>query len=58
MVPRVGRHLLEIGSADNVGEKLDRLMHFYRKGLDEIGWNKYSVISVAYDGQVVCRKRK
>lgn len=58
LVPRVGHHLLEIGSADNVSGKLDRLMNFYKKGLDEIGWNKYSVISVAYDGQVVCRKRK
>ena len=32
-------------------------MNFYEKGLDNVGWNKYRSISVAYDGQVVCKKR-
>ena len=58
LVPRVGDHLLIIGTADNVEDKLDRLMNFYEKGLDNVGWNKYRSISVAYDGQVVCKKRK
>ncbi len=58
LVPRVGDHLLIIGTADNVEDKLDRLMNFYEKGLDNVGWNKYRSISVAYDGQLVCKKRK
>jgi len=58
LVPRVGNHLLILGTADNVENKLERLMNFYEKGLDNVGWNKYSSISVAYDGQVVCKKRK
>ena len=58
LVPRVGDHLLILGTADNVEDKLDRLMNFYEKGLDNVGWNKYRSISVAYDGQVVCKKRK
>ena len=57
LVPRVGDHLLILGTADNVEEKLERLMNFYEKGLDNVGWNKYRSISVAYDGQVVCKKR-
>lgn len=57
LVPRVGDHLLIIGTADNVEQKLERLMNFYEKGLDNVGWNKYRSISVAYDGQVVCKKR-
>jgi len=56
MVPRVGAHLLEIGTPADAAEKLDRLYAFYTEGLNEIGWDKYSRISVAYDGQVVCRK--
>ena len=56
-VPRVGDHLLILGTADNVEQKLERLMNFYEKGLDNVGWNKYRSISVAYDGQVVCKKR-
>lgn len=58
LVPRVGYHILEIGTAQDVPVKLDRLMNFYEKGLDNVGWNKYSRISVAYQNQVVCRKRK
>ena len=58
LVPRVGDHLLILGTADNVEDKLARLMNFYEKGLDNVGWNKYRSISVAYDGQVVCKKRK
>ena len=57
LVPRVGDHLLVLGSADNIESKLDRLMNFYEKGLDNVGWNKYRSISVAYDNQVVCKKR-
>ena len=58
LVPRVGDHLLVLGTADNVEKKLERLMNFYTKGLDNVGWNKYRSISVAYDNQVVCKKRK
>lgn len=58
LVPRVGDHLLILGTAENVESKLERLLNFYEKGLDNVGWNKYRSISVAYEGQVVCKKRK
>jgi cell division protein FtsQ len=58
LVPRVGDHLLILGTADNIEDKLERLMNFYEKGLDNVGWNKYRSISVAYENQVVCKKRK
>ena len=58
LVPRVGDHLLILGTADNVEAKLDRLLNFYEKGLDNVGWNKYRSVSVAYENQVVCKKRK
>lgn len=57
IVPRVGNHLLCIGSADNVGDKLELLKEFSLEGLNRIGWNKYSTVSVAFDGQIVCRRR-
>jgi cell division protein FtsQ len=58
LVPRVGDHLLILGTADNVENKLERLMNFYHNGLDNIGWNSYRSVSVAYENQVVCKKRK
>ena len=57
LVPRVGEHLLILGTAQDIEHKLERLMNFYKNGLDNVGWNKYSSISVAYDNQVVCKKR-
>ena len=45
-----------MGSLDNFQEKLKRLRTFYREGLERVGWNKYRIISLAYDGQVVCTK--
>ena len=56
LYPRVGQHIIELGSVDNFQEKLSRLRIFYREGLERVGWNKYKRISLAYDGQVVCTK--
>ena len=58
LVPRVGDHLLILGTADNVEDKLERLMNFYHNGLDNIGLISYRSVSVAYENQVVCKKRK
>ena len=57
LVPRVGNHLLVLGEPSDYEEKFDRLMNFYEDGLGVIGWNKYSSISVAFNNQVVCKKK-
>lgn len=56
LYPRVGQHIIELGSVNGFQEKLGRLRTFYREGLERVGWNKYSKISLAYDGQVVCTR--
>ena len=56
LYPRVGQHVIELGSVNGFQEKLSRLRTFYREGLERVGWNKYKKISLAYDGQVVCTK--
>ena len=56
LYPRVGQHVIQLGSADNFQEKLHRLRIFYREGLERVGWNKYQTICLAYDNQVVCTK--
>ena len=56
LYPRVGQHVIELGSVDDFREKFNRLRTFYREGLERVGWNKYRKISLAYDGQVVCTK--
>jgi cell division protein FtsQ len=57
IVPRVGNHLIHIGSAENYEEKLSNLEAFYKKVLPEVGWEKYKMINLEYRDQIVCRRR-
>lgn len=70
LVPRVGNHIIYIGRLpetkyvaqrpklirDYVATKMDRLEKFYRYGLSQAGWNKYSYINVEFDNQIICKK--
>jgi len=57
MVPRVGGHIIYLGQPTNVAKKLSRLQKFYRYGLMQAGWNKYSRVSVEFDNQIVCKRK-
>ena len=57
MVPKVGSHVIEVGTPDNLEEKFDNLIAFYRKGMPRAGWDTYSKISLKFKDQVVCTKR-
>lgn len=37
---------------------MDRLKKFYKYGLSQAGWNKYSYIDLEFDNQIICKKRK
>lgn len=56
MVPKVGNHVIDLGSADNLDTKFANLLTFYRKGMPRAGWDTYSKLSLKFDGQVVCTK--
>lgn len=57
MIPRVGSHIVHLGTAENFEVKLKNLEVFYDKVLPEVGWNKYSLINLAYKDQIVCKRR-
>ncbi len=57
LVPRVGNHLILLGKIEDYKENLDKLRLFYKKGLNKVGWNRYSMINLKYKNQVVCTKR-
>ena len=57
MVPRVGDHIVYLGSPSNLERKLARLEKFYKYGLSKAGWNKYSYINIEFDNQIICKKR-
>ncbi len=58
LIPRVGDHIAYLGQPVDIEKKLERLRKFYRYGLNEAGWNRYSRISVEYGNQIICKKRK
>ncbi|MCI6703313.1 MAG: cell division protein FtsQ [Prevotella sp.] len=72
LVPRVGDHLINIGRIPDFGnneerdkkideyimKKLNRLEKFYRYGLSQAGWNKYSYINIEFDNQIICKRKK
>lgn len=57
LVPKLGSHIVQVGSADNLEEKFSNLTAFYTRGLPQAGWDTYRQVSVKYKGQVVCTKR-
>lgn len=57
LVPRIGSHLIELGNADNLENKLAKLKEFYTEGLNKVGWNKYNRINIEFDKQVICTKK-
>lgn len=72
LVPRVGNHIVYLGQmpesnsisqrkkmiADFVSIKMDRLEKFYKYGLSQAGWNKYSYINLEFDNQIICKKKQ
>ena len=57
LYPRVGDHIIILGTAENFRKKLENLIVFYKNGLSKTGWNKYSIINLSYNGQIVCTKK-
>ncbi|MCQ2221239.1 MAG: cell division protein FtsQ [Prevotella sp.] len=72
IVPRVGDHIINIGQlpsqrnvekrkeevSEFVKKQFHRLELFYKYGLSNSGWNKYSYISFEFANQVICTKRE
>ncbi len=56
MVPKLGDHIIELGTTDDLDTKFSNLLAFYRRGMPRAGWNTYSKVSLKYRGQVVCTK--
>jgi cell division protein FtsQ len=58
IIPRIGGHVVYLGRPTGIQQKLDRLRKFYKYGLNQVGWNKYSYISLEFDNQIICKKRQ
>jgi cell division protein FtsQ len=57
LIPRVGTHVIKLGSIENYTTKFRNLRALYLQGLPRAGWNNYSTINLKYNNQVICTKR-
>jgi len=58
LIPRVGNQRIILGKIEDYKENLNKLKLFYNKGLNKVGWNRYSIINLKYKNQVVCTKQE
>lgn len=58
LIPKVGNHSIVFGSAEHLDSKFARLLTFYKKGLNAVGWQKYQQINLKFEGQIVAEKQK
>jgi cell division protein FtsQ len=52
-VPVLGNQRIRFGDTINTAEKLANLVVFYKNVLNRIGWDKYEVLDVRFNNQVV-----
>ena len=71
LIPRVGNHIVYLGQMpyykdkkkckaaviNFVDNKMERLEKFYKYGLSQAGWNRYSYINLEFDNQIICKRK-
>lgn len=61
LVPKVGGQVVRLGhweDKEDLRGKMERLRLFYLYGMGDQGWEKYSVLDLRYEGQLVATKRR
>jgi len=53
ITPLIGNQVIRMGNGENVEEKFHRLFVFYKQVMSKTGFEKYKVIDVSFNGQVV-----
>ena len=58
LVPLAGNQKIIFGDTTNLENKFEKLMIFYKNGLNATGWwDKYSTINLKFKNQIVCTKK-
>jgi len=53
---RLGSQTIVLGEVDRLNDKFARLMRFYKAALPVVGWDKYHLVNLKYDNQIICKK--
>ena len=57
MIPSLGDHVVLMGTAENIEDKLNRLFSFYKQVWVQSGVNAYQVLDCRFDHQIVALKK-
>ncbi|PUZ29207.1 hypothetical protein DCC81_07015 [Chitinophaga parva] len=57
MTPTLGDQVIALGDGNDIEKKFDKLLAFYKQGLNKVGWNNYTVINLAFENEVVCTRK-
>lgn len=55
--PLVGGHIIELGDLNNYRWKLQIMSSFYKQVLAKNNWDKYEMVSLKYNNQVVAKRK-
>jgi len=58
MIPTVGNHVVRLGNGDDIEQKFHRLFIFYQQVMSKTGFNRYKIVDVQFNGQVIGTKEK
>lgn len=53
LIPKIGYEKIEMGTAHEIYEKIDKLKFFYKEGLRYEGWNVYQTLNLRVKDQVI-----
>ena len=57
IIPRMGDHIIELGTIEQLNEKLSSIKVFYTDGLSVKGWDRYKKLNIKISNKVICTKR-
>lgn len=55
IIPLAGDQEFIIGDLKNCEEKLNRMKIFHQEIAQKVGWDKYKVVNLKFDNQIVCK---
>ena len=58
LAPKVGKQKLLFGKAEMVEDRFENLKIFYKEGMPKVGWRKFEMLALNWDGQIVGVKSK
>jgi hypothetical protein len=58
MVPTIGNHIIKLGDGNDLDKKFHRLFLFYQQVMGKTSFDRYKIIDVQYNGQVIGTREK